>query len=178
MLAAVRQRRKGKEVSVMSILSKFEPRKRFVDVKRAAPLTHSMEEFFEDFPPRRWMETFEPLGWRWPMGVDYERSFRLDVIDHDKELIVRGERPGVEKDDIEVTVMGDRLMIEAEREFEEEDKKETYYRHEVGYGKLIRTVALPVKVDGEKIHAELKDGILEVVLPKLEVAERHTVKVA
>jgi HSP20 family molecular chaperone IbpA len=47
------------------------------------------------------------------MGVDYERSFRLDAIDHDKELVVRGELPGVNKEDIDVTVMGDRLMIEA-----------------------------------------------------------------
>ena len=62
----------------MSILRKLEPRKRAVDVRRTMPLTHSMEEFLEDFPPRRWMETFEPLGWRWPMGVDYERSLRLD----------------------------------------------------------------------------------------------------
>ena len=162
----------------MSTLRKFEPRKRFVDMKRMAPLTHSMEEFFEDFPPRRWMETFEPLGWRWPRGVDYERSFRLDVIDHDKELVVRGELPGVEKDDIEVMIMGDRLIIQAEREFEEEDDEDAYYRHEVGYGKLMRIIALPVKVDSEKIHAELKDGILEVRLPKLEVAERHTIKVA
>ena len=162
----------------MSMLHKFEPGKRAVDVKRIAPLTHSMEEFFEDFPPRRWMETFEPLGWRSPMGVDYERSFRLDVIDHDNELVVRGELPGVEKDDIEVTVMGDRLMIEAEREFEDKVEEDNYYRHEVGYGKLMRIIALPVKVDPEKIHAELKDGILEVVLPKLEVAERHTIKVA
>ena len=74
--------------------------------------------------------------------------------------------------------MGDRLMIEAEREFEEKDEGETYYRHEVGYGKLMRVIALPAKVDSEKIHAELKDGILEVILPKLEVAERHTIKVA
>lgn len=162
----------------MSMLRKFEPSKRFVDVKRMAPLTHSMEEFFEDFPPRRWMETFEPLGLRWPMGVDYERSFRLDVIDHEKELVVRGELPGVEKDDIEVSVMGDRLMIEAERQFEEEEKEDAYYRHEVGYGKLMRTIALPVEVDADNIHAELKDGILEVTLPKLAVAERHTIKVA
>ena len=154
----------------MSMLRKHEP--------RVAPLTHSMEEFFEDFPPRRWMETFEPLGWRWPMGVDYERSFRLDVIDHDKELVIRGELPGVEKDDIEVMIMGDRLMIQAEREFEKEDDDDAYYRHEVGYGKLMRTIALPVAVDSNNIHAELKDGILEVTLPKLEVAERHTIKVA
>ena len=65
-----------------------------------------------------------------------------------------------------------------QREFEGEDEKEDFYRHELGYGKLMRTVALPVEVDSEKIHAELKEGILTVMLPKIRVAERHTVKVA
>ena len=162
----------------MSTLQKFSARKRAVDVKRMTPLTHSMEEFFEDFPPRRWMETFEPFGFKWPMGVDYERSFRLDVIDRKKELIVRGELPGVEKDKIEVTVMGERLMIEAEREFEEKEEKMAFYRHEVGYGKLMRIIPLPVAVDPEHVTAELKEGILEVRLPKLEQSDTYTVKVA
>ena len=162
----------------MSILHKIEPRDRAIDVRRTAPLTRSMEEFFEDFPPRRWMETFEPFGLKWPTGVDLERNFRLDIIDRDKELIVRGELPGVEKDDVEVTVAGNRLMIEAEREFEEVDEKEEFYRHELGYGKMMRTVALPEEVDVEKVHAELKDGILNITLPKIRAAERHTVKVA
>ncbi len=162
----------------MSMLHKFEPRKGAIDVKRTAPLTHSMEEFFEDFPPRRWMETFEPFGLKWPLGIGLERSFRVDILDREKELIVRAELPGVEKDDVEVTISGDRLMIEADREYEEEEKKETFYRHELGYGELMRTIALPVKVDVEHIEAELKDGILKVVLPKLQAAERHTVEVA
>ena len=162
----------------MSGLHKFEPRKRVIDVKRTAPLARSMEEFFEDFPPRRWMETFEPLSWQWPMGIDFERSFRVDILDRDKELIVRAELPGVEKDDIEVTLAGDRLTIEAEREFEEEETKETFYRHELGYGELRRTMVLPVDIDLKHIEAELKDGILNVVLPKVQAAERHTVKVA
>ena len=162
----------------MSILRKIEPENRAVDVRRTMPLTRSMEEFFEDFPPRRWMETFEPLGWKWPADIDYERAFRLDIVDRDKELIVRAELPGVEKDDVEVTISGDRLMIEAEREFEEEDDEDDFYRHEMGYGKLVRTVALPVEVDPEKIHAELKEGILKVTLPKIRMAEKHTVKVA
>ena len=168
----------GKEVSQVSILRKFEPRNRAIDVRRTTPLTRSMEEFFEDFPPRRWMETFEPFGWKWPMGVDYERAFRLDVIDREKELLVRAELPGVEKDDVNVAITGDRLTIETEREFKEEDEKEDFYRQETGYGKLMRTVVLPVEVDIENIHAELKEGILTVTLPKIRVAERHTVKVA
>ncbi|MBT8083202.1 MAG: Hsp20/alpha crystallin family protein [Gammaproteobacteria bacterium] len=162
----------------MSILRKIEPRKGVIDVRRTTPLTHSMEEFFEDFPPRRWMETFEPLGWKRPIDIDYERAFRLDVIDRDKELIVRAELPGVEKEDVTVEIAGDRLLIEAERKFEEEEEKETFYRHEVGYGKLVRTVALPDEVDADKVQAELKEGILSIHLPKIRVAEKHTVKVA
>lgn len=161
----------------MSILRKFEPRERAIDVRRTAPLARSMEEFLEDFPSRRWMETFGPFGWKWPRDIDMER-FRLDVIDRDKEFLVRGELPGVEKDDVEVTISGTRLMIEAERKFEEVDEKEEFYRHELGYGKFMRTIALPEEVDIEKIHAELKDGILEITLPKIRAAERHTVKVA
>ncbi len=162
----------------MSRLHKLEPRKRLVDVKRTAPLARSMEEFLEDFPPRRWMETFEPFGWKWPMTFDMERTFRVDMLDRDKELVVRAELPGVEKDDIEVTISGDRLMIEAEREFEEEEKKETFYRHEMGYGQMMRTIVLPVDIDLEHIEAELKDGILSVKLPQVEAAERHTIRVA
>jgi HSP20 family protein len=71
----------------------------------------------------------------------------LDIVDREKELLVRAELPGVEKDDVEVTIVGDRLMIEAERAFEEEDDRDDFYRHEMGYGKLMRTVVLPVEVD-------------------------------
>jgi HSP20 family protein len=107
-----------------------------------------------------------------------ERSFRLDIIDRDKEFVVRGELPGVEKQDIDVTIAGNRLMIEAERESEEVDEQEEFYRHELGYGKLSRMIALPEEVDPENIHAELKEGILTITLPKVRAAERHTVKVA
>ena len=162
----------------MSILRKIEPRNRAIDVRRTMPRTRSMEEFFEDFPPRRWMETFEPIGWKWPIGIDYERAFRLDVIDRDKELVVRAELPGVEKDDVKVEVTGDRLLIEAERKFEEEEEKENFYRHELGYGSLMRTVVLPEDVDADNVQAELKEGILSITLPKIRVAEKHTVKVA
>ena len=99
-------------------------------------------------------------------------------IDRDKELVVRAELPGVEKEDVKVEIMGDRLMIEAEREFEEEDEKKDFYRHELGYGSLMRTVAMPDEVDADNVHAELKEGILHITLPKVRVAERHTVKVA
>ena len=161
----------------MSILQKFEPRRKSVDVKRT-PLVPRMDDFFEDYMPRRWMEAFGPLGFNWPKEQEFEPSFRLDMIDREKELFVRGELPGIDKDGIEITISDDRLVIEAERKFEEKDEKETFYRHEVGYGKLVRSIALPVDIDTEHVTAELKEGILEVKLPKAQPAERHTIKVA
>ena len=161
----------------MSILQKFEPRRKLVDVKRT-PLGPRMDDFFEDYMPRRWMEAFGPLGFNWPKEPEYEPSFRLDMIDREKELVVRGELPGIDKDGIEITLSDDRLIIEAERKFEEKEDKETFYRHEVGYGKLVRSIALPVDVDAEHVTAELKEGILEVKLPKAQPAENHTIKVA
>ena len=74
--------------------------------------------------------------------------------------------------------MGDRLMIEAKREFEDEDKEDAFFRREVGFGKLMRTIPLPTEVDADHVRAELKDGILEIMLPKAAVTERHTIKVA
>ena len=57
-------------------------------------------------------------------------------------------------------------------------EKEEFYRHELGYGTLTRTVALPEEVDSENVHTELRDGILSATLSKVRAAERHTVKVA
>ena len=57
-------------------------------------------------------------------------------------------------------------------------EKEEFYRHELGYGTLTRTVALPQEVDSGNIHTELRDGILSVTLSKIRAAARHTVKVA
>ncbi len=83
----------GKEAVHLSILRKVEPRKRAIDVRRTMPLTYSMEKFFEDFPQRRWMETFEPFGWKRPAGIEYERAFRLDIVDREKEFMLRAELP-------------------------------------------------------------------------------------
>ena len=57
-------------------------------------------------------------------------------------------------------------------------EKEEFYRHELGYGTLTRTVALPEEVDSGNVHTELRDGILSATLLEIRAVERHTVKVA
>lgn len=92
--------------------------------------------------------------------------------------VVRAEMPGVRKEDLEITIAGDRLTFEAKRDFEEKEEKEDFFRSEMAYGRLFRVVPLPVEVMGDKAKAELKDGVAEVYLPKLEAVTPHTVKVA
>ena len=147
------------------------------------PFTHSMEEFFENYFPRRWMEGFfEPYAWKRPQWGEFGETFdvwpKIDVLDRDDALVVRAEMPGVKKEDLEITIAGDRLTFEAKREFEEEEKKEDFFRSEIGYGRMYRVVHLPVEVMGDDTKAELKDGILEIVLPKVEATTPYRVKVA
>lgn len=103
---------------------------------------------------------------------------RVDILDKDDSLVVRAEMPGVKKEDLEITIAGNRLTFEAKRDFEKEEKKEEFYRHEMAYGRLFRIVDLPVEVMGDDVKAKMKDGIVEVYLPKVEAITPHKVKVA
>jgi HSP20 family protein len=156
------------------------------DVGRARemwPFTHSMEEFFGNHFPRRWMEGFtEPYTWRrpfWPeAGETFEVWPKVDVLDKKDAIVVRAEIPGIRKEDLDVTIAGDRLTLEAKREYEEKEEKDEYFRAEMAYGRLYRVIPLPVEVKGDEAKAEVKDGIVEIYLPKVEAVTPHTIKVA
>ncbi len=170
----------------MTTVRKITPKETPVEVKRERamrPIVHGMEDLFEFFP-RRWMESLmEPLMFKRPLAREFEgfgEAFypHVDLIDREATLLVRAELPGVKKEDLDISLLGDRLTIKAKREFKEEEKSETFFRSEMGYGSLLRTVLLPVEVDIKKAKAELREGILEIVLPKVEVQKRQSIKVA
>lgn len=147
------------------------------------PFTHSMEDFFGNHFPRRWMEGFfDPYASKRPMWGEMGETFevwpKIDILDKSDSLVVRAEMPGVNKEDLDITIAGDRLTFEAKREIVEEDEKEDFFRSEMAYGRLFRVVHLPVPVVADDAKAELKDGIIEVFLPKVEAIVPHTVKVA
>lgn len=81
---------------------------------------------------------------------------------------VEVDLPGVKKEDIHVDVKDGVMTISGERKTKEEVKEEDYYRVESSYGKFERSFSLPENVDEENIHAESQDGVLEVIIPKLE----------
>ena len=147
------------------------------------PFTHSMEEFFGNHFPRRWMEGFfEPYFWKRPFLTEFGEDMtvwpKIDVMDKKDAIVVRAELPGIEKKDLDITIAGDRLTLEAKREYEEKEEKEDFFRSEIAYGRLYRVIPLPVEVKGEEAKAELKNGVVEIVLPKVEKVTPHTVKVA
>ena len=151
--------------------------------KALRPFGRDMDEFFEDMFPRRWTEGFfSPFFMGRPFWGDFDEKFdffpKVDVLDKDDALVVRAEMPGVKKEDLDITIAGDRLVFEAKREYEEEEKKEDFVRHEMAYGRLYRAVHLPVEVLGDEAKAELKDGVLEIFLPKVEATTPFKVKVA
>lgn len=76
--------------------------------------------------------------------------------------------PGVKKEDISVKVENNVLTLKGERKTKEEVKKEDYYKMESSFGSFTRSFTLPDNVDSENIHAENKDGVLEITLPKKE----------
>lgn len=76
--------------------------------------------------------------------------------------------PGVKKEDISVKVDNNVLTLKGERRSKEEVKKEDYYKMESSFGSFTRSFTLPENIDSENIHAENKDGVLEITLPKKE----------
>ena len=90
---------------------------------------------------------------------------------------VEVDLPGVKKEDIRVDTKDNMVTITGERKTKKEVKEEDYYKVESSYGKFERSFTLPENVDVENIHAESKDGVLEVIIPKLEKAENKSKKI-
>jgi HSP20 family protein len=135
-----------------------------------------MDRMFRDFPGRGWMR---PWSVEWPSWPELPemRMPKVDVIDREDDVLVRAELPGVEKKDLEISTTSTTVTIRATTAHEEKEEKGDYYRCEITRGSYARTVALPAEVQSDKAKASLKDGVLELTLPKVEKSKRRTVTV-
>ena len=106
----------------------------------------------------------------------------VDVTESDKDIKVSAELPGMDEDDIEVTLSHNVLTISGEKKAEKEDKGKNYYRMERTYGSFRRDIPLPCEVEADKVEARFKKGVLTITLPKTpeaqRAAKRITVKTA
>jgi HSP20 family protein len=160
------------------VMSKNDKERQGAVTPAATPFV-DMERAFERFMSGGWLR---PLAWERPLWRDMMEPFqarmlRVDVIDRDEEFLVRAEMPGVDRKDIEVSLADNMLTLKGKIEHETKEEKPDYYRCEISQGAFARTVMIPGEFDAGKVAASLKDGVLEVALPKLEVAKRRNIKV-
>lgn len=158
------------------------PAEKGQEIQKAAPsgLMGSFEEMdrmFDNFMREGWMQ---PWRFKWPsfpeLATIETKLPKMDVIERDKEVIVRAEVPGVDKKDLDISVSDNTLTIKGSTRREEKEEKGDYYRHEISTRAYNRMVALPADVDGAKAKASFKDGMLELTLPKTGKVARHSIK--
>ncbi len=129
-----------------------------------APMRSAIDRLFDEF---------------WTPTIWHERqyAFPVDLSETDESVVARAALPGVNPDEVEVSVNDDLLTIKGETKEEKKDEREHYVHRELTYGAFSRTVQLPASVDSEKATAEYEDGVLTITLPKVEGDRARTIKV-
>jgi HSP20 family protein len=120
-------------------------------------------------------------NWAAPTGKDQLAAGTfvppVDVYEDEQNLVLKLEVPGVNEEDLNVSLENDTLTIQGERKFEKEEKEENFHRIERRYGMFTRTFKLPTTVDAEKVGANYEKGILKITLAKRAEAKPKQIKV-
>jgi HSP20 family protein len=106
-----------------------------------------------------------------------EWSPLVDIIEDEKQFLIRAELPDMKKEQVKLTVENDVLTISGERKYEKETTGHKHHRIERAYGSFMRSFSLPENTDGSKMSADYKDGMLTVRLPKSEKAKSKAIEV-
>jgi len=101
----------------------------------------------------------------------------VDVLRNHDLVIVRADLPGMKKEDIDLSVVNNRLFIRGEKKHENESGEANSHRLERFYGSIERVIELPADVDSEKVTADFRDGVLEVKAPVREEAKPRQITV-
>jgi len=101
----------------------------------------------------------------------------VDVEETTDAIIIRADLPGMDKNDISISVENRDLTIRGERKNEVDEKKSSFHRVERTYGSFRRTFSLPAHVQADKVDATYKDGVLEVSVPKAEAVKPKAIEI-
>jgi HSP20 family protein len=101
----------------------------------------------------------------------------LDISERKDAYLVTVELPGVEADDLEIIMEDGLLTIQGERQFTQESSEQQFHRVERRYGAFRRSITLPAQVQAEQIEASFEDGVLQIMVPKMEEAKPKRIQV-
>jgi HSP20 family protein len=125
---------------------------------------------------RLFNQFFEPYGDGGLSQLD-EGTLPLDISENERNVIVRASVPGFGKEDIDVEVHNGILTIKAQHNEQRDEKNERFYRRERRFTSMSRRVALPSTVRDDACQAELRDGVLTLMIPKSEEAMPRKVQI-
>lgn len=154
----------------MANLVRWEPATRWDPFKELEDMQRRLSTVFGRLPVRK-------EGGKDEAMTVAEWAPLVDIVEDEKEYLVKAELPEVKKEDVKVTVEDDVLTITGERKYEKEEKGKKYHRVERAYGSFERSFTLPEDADGTKVNAEFKDGILRVHVAKSEKAKPKSIEV-
>jgi HSP20 family protein len=138
-----------------------------------ASLQREMNRLFDSFFGGVNLSPWAPLE----RGVAEAFTPRVNVSETDKEIKISAELPGLDENDLDVSLTRDALTIKGEKKEEKEEKGTSYYRVERAYGSFTRSIPLPVDVNTDKVEATFKKGVLYITLPKTVNAIEKTKKI-
>ena len=121
-----------------------------------------MDEFFND-AVRSNRDTFVP---------------GIDISEMDDQFLISAELPGMEKDDIEISLENRNLTISGERKFEKKEDGKKFHRVETSYGSFNRSFQLPDNVDEESIEATYENGLLNISIDKAEDKVKKKIEIS
>ena len=101
-----------------------------------------------------------------PYAVDTSLVPHTDIYEEKDQLVMKMELPGINKEDVNITLQGDRLTVKAEKEEDVVEDDAAYYTRERQYGQYLRSVTLPFPVKEDEISATFENGVLELRLSK------------
>lgn len=132
------------------------------------PLARPSTTEWEPFRLMREMMQWDPFAEMLPFPEERMGSFAptFEIKETKDSFVFRADLPGIQEKDLEIQLTGNRLTINGKRDVEKEEKSDRYFLFERSYGSFTRSFTLPEGADGEHIRAELKDGVLTLVLPK------------
>jgi len=143
----------------MAKLAKWNPIKEFLDLR----------DDFDRIIDRFFSKDFEV----W----EGARPFDVDIYEDADNIVLKAEIPGMNKEDISISLTEDTITISGKKAEEKKIERENYFKKEIRTGSFSRSFTLPCAVDKEKVKATYKNGILEILLPKSEKAKEKEIKV-
>lgn len=123
----------------------------------------------------RHFDSYFPEAQYWEEEVN-KFSMPVEITDKGKNFILKAELPGIKKENLDIDIDSNYVIINAKKEEEEKEEKDNYKKSEFRYGEFSRTVYFPEEIDTEKTQAKLEHGVLKIEAPKKVIESENRKK--